>query len=241
MNRQIIFVTVLACMAAALLCAVTDLYAVVIPSDVLCDAVKHYVIEAEGNKTIELEVTVPRAFDVEVDSVDEPTLHVTSRQEGRRGRNYPVSVDITDDDGNVLRTIRLVARLKTFAQAAVVTKNLKRGETVEPGDIEILRVDVAAFDDFYDGLDGILGKTAKRQLRAGTVLRPSHLRDPYLIKRGDRVTVEIREDDFMVRAKGTARENGCKGEEINVLIDMTKAVISCMIVGSDTVIVGGRS
>ena len=49
MNRQIIFVTVLAFMAVVLPGAVTEIYAVVIPSDVLCDAVEHYVIEAEGN------------------------------------------------------------------------------------------------------------------------------------------------------------------------------------------------
>ena len=134
-RRQIIFVTVLARMTMALLFGVTEVNAVVIPSDKICDAVEQYVITTEGNGKIELEVTVPRAFDVDVEAVDEPHLHVTAREKGRHGRNYPVTVEITDDAGNVLRSVRLVARLKTFTDAAVVTRHLKRGQTVEPGDI----------------------------------------------------------------------------------------------------------
>ncbi len=229
------------CAGSVLLGAVTDIYAVVIPSDTLRDAVVSYVIENEDSEDIELEVTVPRVFDVEVESTGEPTFNVSHSAARRRGRNFPVTVDIKDGEGEVIRTVRLIARLKTLTDAAVLINDVRRGEKVTPEDITLKKVDVTSFDDYYDSIEPVVGKAAKRQLRAGTVIRPTHLRDPYLVKRGDRVTVEIRESDFVVQAEGTARDNGCMGDEINVLINMTKTVVTCLVIGPDTVIAGGRS
>lgn len=240
-RRRILVVALMLCVAVTMLCTVTDIHARVIPSKTVQDAVIQYVTEAESGENIEVEVTVPRAFDVEIESDGETELHVSPRSGGRRGRNFPVTVDITDSDGNVIHSVRLVARLKTIACAAVAVRKVSRGDTVTADDIELRAVDVTAYDDYYSDVEPVVGKAAKRYLRADTVLRTKHLRDPYVVKRGDRVTVEIRDNDFMVQAVGTARDNGCKGDDINVLIDMTKTVISCQIEDADTVIAGGRS
>ena len=79
---------------------------------------------------------------------------------------------------------------------------------------------------------------AKKSIKAGTVLTKSKVRPIPLIRRGDRVIVEVRDGDVFVMAKGIARENGGIGEYIKVYIEMTKAIISCKVLGSETVIAG---
>jgi len=214
------------------------IHAAVIPAEDIRDAIALYIKEISEEEDIEFVVTVPRVFDVDIGDVDTPDIYVSHDSRKKIGQILPVNVEIKDDNGDIIRKIRLATRLKKFAIAAVLENDIKRGETIEEDDVVIKKVDVTGISDFYTSRSEVSEMQAKKSMRAGTVLSGSNVRTAYLVRRGEKVIIEIRDGGFFVRAEGTARENGSMGEFINVYIDMTKTTISCKIVNSKTVVTG---
>lgn len=212
--------------------------AAVIPAEDIKDAIAHYIKEISEEENIDFVVTIPRIFDVDIGDVDTPDIHVSHDAGQKIGQILPVTVEIKDDNGEIIRQIRLATRLKKFAVAVVLNNDIKRGNPIETGDVVIKKADITGVKDFYTSLSEVNGMQAEKPMRAGTVLSGSNLRTAYLVRRGDKVIVEVLDGGFFVSAEGTARESGSMGEYINVYIDMTKTTVSCKIMDSKTVITG---
>ncbi|MFC1561261.1 flagellar basal body P-ring formation chaperone FlgA, partial [Candidatus Latescibacterota bacterium] len=202
------------------------------------DAIAQHIKEISEDEDIDFVVTVPSIFDVDIGDVDTPDIHVSHDAGKKIGQILPVTVKIKDDNGEIIRQIRLATRLKKFAVAAVLNKDIKRGEPIEISDVVIKKADITGVKNFYTSLSEVSGMQAEKSMRAGTVLSGLNLRTAYLVRRGDKVIVEVLDGGFFVSAEGTARESGSMGEYINVYIDMTNTTISCKIIDSKTVITG---
>jgi len=220
------------------LMAVKEIYAAVVPSEKIESAVVQYILKISEGKDIEFEVSIPNIFDVEVEGIYEPDIKVSHDPKRELRRSLPIDVEIKNDKGDVVKKVRLVARLKSFAVAAVLNDDVVRGEPIDASKVVMKKVNVTSIKDFYKSPSEINRIQAKRNMKAGTVLTKLNVNPIYLIKRGDKVNIEVCEGDFSVHVSGTARENGIKGEYINVYVDMTKTTISCKILDSKTVITG---
>jgi len=215
------------------------LYAGVIKADIIKNEVIRYVLATAENENFEFEVIVPSAYDIEVDAIVNPEITV-SHDPGRiSSDSIPVTVDIRNDKGEVVRKVRLFARLKSYATVAVAGREIKRDEAIGSGDIEMKRVEVTRLKEYYTSLSGLNGTQAKRTIKAGTVLTGSLIRPVFVVKRGDTVNIEIRNGAMTIRTTGIARENGGCGETIKVFVDMSKTVVTGEIVDDGTVVISG--
>jgi len=214
------------------------IHAAVVPAEDIKDAITQYIKEISENKDIELIVTVPRLFDVDSGNTEKPEIHVSHDTEKKIGQIFPITVAIKDNHGGIIRQIKVAIRLKKFAVVAVLNNDINRGKCIEIGDAIMKKADITGVTDFYKSLSEITGMQAEKAMRSGTVLSRTNLRHAYLVRRGDKVVVEVRDNSFLVRAEGTARESGSMGEYIDVYIDMTKTTVSCRILDSKTVDAG---
>ncbi len=215
-----------------------ELYAAVIQAGEIKSTIEQYIVELYKKEGVEIEVSVPRMYDVDIGNASSTDLHVFHDVEKIFGRRLPLIVEIKNDRGIVIKQIKVTARLKYFANAAVINCEIRRGEPIRISDVDVKKVEITGLKNFYTSPAELNCMQAKKNIRAGTVMTSSNVRSAYIIKRGDKVNVQVHGGNILIEAKGTARGNGAKGEYINIFVDMTKTTITCKIVDSKTVITG---
>ena len=222
--------------AAVLSMTVGKIYAGVIKAEKIKTEIERYVMQNYNNVYDELEVLVLNANDIEIKDIDDADIKISHNPDRTHAGSMPVIVNIRDSSGKVVKRARLIARVKSFATAAVINRDIKRGETIDPDDVVMKRTDVTRLKDFCKFKSGLKGMQAKKTLKTGTVLTGSNVCPVYVVRRGDRVDIEVRKGDVFVKTEGTAKENGGYGEYIKVYIEMTKSTITCKVINSETVV-----
>ncbi len=81
----------------------------------------------------------------------------------------------------------------------------------------------------------VIGKQVKMSLKPGTVLRYSHIERPMIIKRNQIVEIVAKGENFIVRTKGIALQEGKEGEKIKVKNLSSKKIIWGKVISSDEV------
>nr|WP_283166170.1 flagellar basal body P-ring formation chaperone FlgA [Shewanella fodinae] len=84
-------------------------------------------------------------------------------------------------------------------------------------------------------LNDAIGQVTKRRLNRGAVVSPFLLENPYVISRGDLVTMRITINGFAAVTKGTALEDARKGERLKVQNNSSGKVLQGVAEGSGLV------
>lgn len=131
---------------------------------------------------------------------------------GRRG--FPVQVLI---DGNPWKTIDALADISAMIDVVVPARFLKSEETIEPDDLTTARI--VTYDvkhPFITDPEAVIGKSAARPLQPNTPLRPTFLKKPFMVKKGDHVMIEARRGNFSVQTSGVTKGSGQVGQTVMV-------------------------
>jgi len=83
--------------------------------------------------------------------------------------------------------------------------------------------------------ESAIGKQVRMSLKAGTVLRYSHIQRPVIIKRNQIVYIVARGHNFIVKAKGIALQDGREGGRIKVKNLSSKKVLWGKVISSEEV------
>lgn len=197
-----------------------------------------YIKNIAAKESLEVEILIPKVYDLVLDDIDSPKISVSAKTPGTLARNFPVIFEIRNNDNKTVKQTRVLAKLKIFAKAAVLSNPVERGKTIKAGDIVMKKVDITGLENFFKSPQDADGIEAKTFIRAGTVLSNINIRPVFVVKRGNKVKVEVKEGDVYIKTEGTARENGYKGDSIKVYIDITKTTIKCKVVDTNTVVAG---
>jgi flagella basal body P-ring formation protein FlgA len=197
-----------------------------------------YIKNIAAKESLEVEILIPKVYDLVLDDIDSPKISVSAKTSGTLTRNFPVIFEIRNNDNKTVKQTRVLAKLKIFAKAAVLSNPVERGKKIKAEDIVIKRVDITGLENFFKSPQDANGIEAKAFIRAGTVLSNINIRPVFVVKRGNKVKVEVKEGDVYIKTEGTARENGYIGDSIKIYIDITKTTIKCKVVDATTVIAG---
>ena len=114
-------------------------------------------------------------------------------------------------------TIYVRGTVNAYTDIPVLTQSVPRGEIVSAADVAIEKVEIRSdFDHIIVDQVDIIGKQAKRALRAGQPLRFSQLMHPILIERGQEVTLVSGLAGVEVRMQGKALVSGAAGDRVLV-------------------------
>jgi flagella basal body P-ring formation protein FlgA len=120
-------------------------------------------------------------------------------------------------NGSTPWTIYVRGTVNAYTDIPVLTETVPRGEILSDGDIVIEKIEIRSdFDNIIVDQEYIVGKQAKRALRAGQPLRFSQLMHPILIERGQDVTLVSGLAGVQVRMQGKALASGAAGDRILV-------------------------
>ena len=90
---------------------------------------------------------------------------------------------------------------------------LKKGDQVGKSDLVLSEEKKVHSIGAFNDLNEILGKSLKRSLRKGTILKANHLNPDWLVYKNQKVTIEHNIGEIYVKMNGIALSNGAKGKE----------------------------
>ncbi len=113
-------------------------------------------------------------------------------------------------------TIYVPVRVSVYRDVLVARHPLASGQILHTLDLRKERHDLATLPlGYLTSTDEAVGRALKRSLPRGLVLRPSMLRDPAVISRGDSITLLALARGVEVRMAGEALADGAPGQRIS--------------------------
>jgi flagella basal body P-ring formation protein FlgA len=109
--------------------------------------------------------------------------------------------------------VRVTVKRSQVVAAATLTP----GRRIRPEDVKLLEDEgpprrVAA----AQRLDAVVGRAPRSVVAAGTAIRPEVLEEPALVRKGEMVTVEVRENGILLRLSARADSSGAAGEVVQM-------------------------
>ncbi len=134
-------------------------------------------------------------------------------------------------DGTQRWSVFVPVKVEVYSSAVVAVTSLARGQLIQEGDVRLARVNTSAQGyGHLVSLQAAEGMALKRPLRAGEVVRASHLLAPNVVKRGDNVVLEARSSGISVVASGTALATGQVGDQIKVRNIQSNRVVDAKVI-----------
>jgi len=173
--------------------------------------------------------------DVRLDAWNNGELQpVQVRYEPRTGR-FDVSFEISNDTNSARTKLRFTGVAVEMLDAAVLTRNVDRGDVLKASDVVIERRPKAEVGNDAATRGRAVGMQMRKGVRAGQALRGADLGKPDLVQRDDNVTLIFEASGIYLTARGKAVDSGTEGDTVTVLNLQSKRTISGVVVGRDQV------
>lgn len=186
----------------------------------------------EGNFDVALS---NRNLMLHIDSHLPATVEIANLVTDARAERFTAIVAVPANDPQAQR-FQVTGQIFPTVEVPVPGHALRPGETVRERDLEWQHVRAAEVrSNMVTEADQIIGKEARRPLRAGAPIRVSDLREPVTVAKGSTVTMIYRTPVMVLTATGRAAESGSRGDTIRVTNTQTKKSIDARILGPDRV------
>ena len=146
-------------------------------------------------------------------SCPDPLTVSTPQAKPKKGRIF-VTVSCA---GQKPWRIFVPATIISYEDVVMMVSSLSRNQAVKRTDIELRKTNLSTLPrGYFTRLQDVIGKVARRDLYANTVLGPMYLKLPYLVKRGERITIISKSKGIVIKTAGIALENAEKGAVLKV-------------------------
>jgi flagella basal body P-ring formation protein FlgA len=129
----------------------------------------------------------------------------------------------------------LAVRLVWTQPVLVLTRSVKRGETLKESDFAVRPLRVGRAGVYASRPSEAAGRSLRKNLSQGEAVALNLLVDVPIIKRGKVVTIVVRSAGVTVKARGEALEDGALGDTIDVRNLSGRAVVKAVVVAEGTV------
>jgi len=159
---------------------------------------------------------------------------VQARYEPRSGR-FDVSFEISNDVNSTVAKLRFTGVAIEMLDAAVLTRNVERGDVLKASDVVIERRPKAEAGNDATTRSHAVGMQMRRPARAGQALRVADIGKPDLVQRDDNVTLIYESAGIYLTVRGKAVDTGTEGDTVTVLNLQSKRTVSGTVIGRDQV------
>jgi flagella basal body P-ring formation protein FlgA len=155
------------------------------------------------------------------------TYRVAAPQRLQTLSNVPLSI-VFDVDGNFQKSIAVTVQLEALVNAVTAARPIGRLRPITAEDLKVVRMNRGELPiGVLSDLDEVIGRRARRNIDAGTALRPDLIEIPPTVNRGDTVVIVAQGEGLRITAKGEVREPGYRGERVKVVnLDSNKRIMA---------------
>lgn len=132
--------------------------------------------------------------------------------------------------------VYIPAQFKLFDQLISASTSVGKNTRLTHAHLELSehQVNKGRYANYKNSQD-VIGMVAKRTIRQGAIIKPSHLRAPTLIQRGDEVLISAQNSSIAIQMKGEALSAGALGQQIRVKNLSSNRVIKAQVIDSGRV------
>ena len=131
---------------------------------------------------------------------------------GRRAFRFRLHVD-----SQFIQTANIVAEIGAKTQLVTPLRWIKTSEIIQAKDLSVMKVALPSLSDvFIQDPSLAVGKKALRPIPPNQPIRQAFLAAPPVIRKGDRVIIEVRQGGMIVQTVGLAKASGIPGQTIPV-------------------------
>lgn len=165
-------------------------------------------------KDVQVVVLEPSdAMEIPPAAVDLRVLPATN-EEGLGRHTFQVLVMMK---GKPWRTIEVLADVTATIDAVVPNRYFRAEEIIDVTDLKTVRTRIYQLNHpFVTDREDVVGKSAARPLPADTPLRMAFVKLPFLVKKGDRVTIEAKRGGLSIHTYGVTKASGHVGQTVMV-------------------------
>jgi flagellar basal body P-ring formation protein FlgA len=175
--------------------------------------------------------------DIRLDASNTGALQPMSVRYDPRSGRFDVSFEISSDTTSSRTKLRFTGVAVEMLEAAVLTRNVDRGDLLKASDVVIERRPKAEVGSDAATRSRAVGMQMRKGLRAGQPLRTADLGKPDLVQRDDNVTLIYEASGIYLTMRGKAVEAGTEGDTVTVLNLQSKRTITGTVIGRDQVAV----
>ena len=118
----------------------------------------------------------------------------------------------------------------------IASRALPKGHVLAEGDFSIAERDISRLQGGYmTNAKELLGQRLKQTLQGGRVITPSVLQADLMVRRGQTVTLMVKNDALSIRMSGTALMDGVKNQRIRVENHHSQRVVEGLVRSRETV------
>jgi flagellar basal body P-ring formation protein FlgA len=148
--------------------------------------------------------------DLRLEAAVSGVLQPTSVRYDARSTRFDVAFEIANENGAPPAKLRFTGTAIETVEAAVLARNLERGDVLKSSDVIVERRPRAEIGTEPAGRERAVGMQARRQLHAGQALRVADLSKPDLVTRDQNVTLIYETAGLYLTIRGKAMDNGTK-------------------------------
>ncbi len=136
------------------------------------------------------------------------------REEGLGRRIFHVQINA---NGKPWRTIDAIADVSASIDAVVPTRALQIDSVIEAEDVAVHLIKLTNLDhQLMTNVADVIGKSAVRPLQTNNPIRLGMVKKPYVVRKGDRVSIEARRGGLSIQTAGVTKASGELGQSITV-------------------------
>jgi len=139
------------------------------------------------------------------------TFIITPRHRSRTTGRISFNVTLEKGAGRVASSV-VTANVRYMKKVVVTSRPIRMRERIGSDDVRLSAMDISSIPvTAAISIDDVVGKSAKRPLSEGRVVREDYLQKTPMIKRGQTLDVRVRSAAIVVRTKARALSDGFLG------------------------------
>jgi len=152
---------------------------------------------------------------------------------GRVMGNTTIGVRCPDEGG---WNIYVSAKIDVFGPVLVARQPVPRGTPLRESDLELVERNLSNLPyGYYSDPQPVIDQLAKRTIAAATVVTPSMLQAPKLVRRGELVSVIAETGVLKIRTRGKALGDGKAGDLVRVRSEGSRRVVDGVVISPGVV------
>jgi len=179
--------------------------------DGLKDALREYLLTHSRWPGASIAIDNVEVYGEGLSNKEGNTFIITPRHRSRTtGR---ISFDVTlEKGGSRVGSSVVTADVRYMKKVVVTARPIRMRERIGSDDVRLLSMDISSIPvTAASSLADVVGKSARRPLSAGRVVREDYLQRTPMVKRGQLLDVRVRSASIVVRTKATAVSDGFMG------------------------------
>ncbi len=186
-------------------------------SDGLRDALREYLLSHSRWPGASMVIENVNVYGEGLSSKEGSTFIVTPRHRSRTTGRISFNVAL-EKGGRRLASSVVTADVRYMKKVVVTVHPIRMRERIGSDDVRLLSMDISSIPvTAASSLDAVVGKSAKRPLSAGRVVREDYLQRTPLVRRGQTLDVRVKSAAIVVRTKATALSDGFLGRPVKAV------------------------